>query len=246
MNSLSDRTVVITGANGGIARSVAQTLSQKGCRIVGLVRRNIDQLQDFLNQLPEHESGHLALLADANNAEQLRIAAAQIKNCDVLITTAGFSKAIKFHDLQSLDDILFDNILTANLRSVFTCIREFEPYLKKSPHGGLIVSIGSNAGVAPGEGSNLAYASSKAGLDMLIKNLAITLGPEIRTVSVCPGALKTNWMERSEQFYKNQIEQTPLKRIGTSDDIAQVVEALITHLKFVTGSTIVVDGGKSL
>jgi 3-oxoacyl-[acyl-carrier protein] reductase len=110
----------------------------------------------------------------------------------------------------------------------------------------LIVSIGSNAGVSPGEGSNLAYAASKAGLDMLIKNISIAMGPKIRAVSVCPGALKTNWIKRSEEFYKHQIDQTPLKRLGTSDDIAQTVEALITHLKFVTGSTIVVDGGKSL
>lgn len=245
-NNLNDRTVVITGANGGIARSVAQNLAHKGCRIVGIVRRNLDQLQQFLDELPPHKSGHLALLADVTDASQLDKAKAQISVCDVLVTTAGFSRVVKYSDLDSLDDALFDDILTANLRSVFTCARTFAPLLKNSPHGGLIVSIGSNAGISPGNGSNLAYASAKAGLEMLIKNLAISLGPEIRAVSICPGALKTGWLERSQEFYSKEVDQTPLKRIGTCEDIASAVESLITHLRFVTGSSIVIDGGKSL
>lgn len=244
MQRLDDYTVVITGANGGIAQVVAQRLAEKGCQIVGVVRRNLGQLEEFLAGLPGQ--GHRAILADVTQASQLEQAAAEIGRCDVLVTTAGFSQAIKFHDTDSLNDDLFDDILTANLRSVFTCVRTFAPYLKKSPHGGLIVSIGSNAGISPGNGSNLAYASAKAGLEMLIKNLALALGPEVRAVSVCPGALKTNWLQRNDQFYEREIEQTPLKRLGTVDDVAVTVEALITHLRFVTGESIIVDGGKSL
>jgi NAD(P)-dependent dehydrogenase (short-subunit alcohol dehydrogenase family) len=245
LKNLNGQTAVITGANGGIGRATASALATSGARVVGIAWRDVADLQNYLDQLPNSDLKHLAIEADTTDAVQMQQAIKQIHNCDILLTSAGFSKTIPHSDLESLTDDFFDQILTANLRSVFSTIRLFVPLLKKSSHG-LIVNISSASALKPGHGSNIAYVAAKAGIESMTKNLALVLAPTIRVVSICPSSLNTGFLEHGQDFYDRAGANTPLKRAGTADDIGAAVEAIATRLRFMTGNSFVVDGGRIL
>lgn len=245
LTDLKEQTVVITGANGGIGRATALALATSGARVIGIARNNIDELQQYLDQLPNNDLKHLAMLADITDSKQMQSVVDQIDNCDILVNSAGFSKTIPHKDLDSLTDELFDQLIVANLRSVFSTIRLFVPLLKQSKHA-LIVNIGSASVVNPGHGSNIAYVAAKAGVESMTRNLALALAPDIRVLSICPSLLNTGFLEHGQDFYDRAGQNTPLKRIGTAEDIAAAVEAVATRLRFMTGNSLVVDGGRFL
>jgi len=243
LKDLSGQTAVITGANGGIGRAVCQSLAASGARIVGLVRSNLDDFRDFINTLPG--DNHLAIYADVCNTDDLVSVKELISQCDILVTSAGHSRPIPHRDIESVTDEFFEEILTSNLRSVFSTIRTFKPLLDKSPNA-LIVNISSASTQRPGHGSNVAYVSSKAGVEALTKNLALAFAPNIRVVSICPSSINTGFLSYGQDFYDRMASLTPLQRVGTPEDIGAAVEAIATRLRFTTGNTFVIDGGRTL
>jgi 3-oxoacyl-[acyl-carrier protein] reductase len=243
IDNLHSHTAVITGANGGIGRAICQSLARSGARIVGITRSNLSGLEDFLLHLPG--SGHAAVLGDVTCTADLENIRSRLDRCDILVTSAGHSKPIAHHDIQSLSDEFFEEILISNLRSVFSTIRTFHPLLLKSRNA-LIVNISSASTQRPGHGSNIAYVSAKAGIEAMTKNLALALAPDIRVVSVCPSSINTGFLDHGQDFYDGIAALTPLKRIGTPEDIAAMVEAVATRLRFVTGNSFTVDGGRTL
>lgn len=245
LKNLNGQTAVITGANGGIGRATAMSLAESGARIVGIAWRNVEDLQTYLDQLPNNHLGHLAILADTTKTAELDAATQCITNCDILVNSAGFSRTIPHADIDALTDEFFDEMLTANLRAVFSTIRLFTSRLKQSPNG-LIVNISSASAVNPGHGSNLAYVAAKAGVESMTKNLALALAPVVRVVSICPSSLNTGFLEHGQDFYDRAGQTTPLKRVGTAEDIAAAVEAVATRMRFTTGNSFVVDGGRFL
>jgi NAD(P)-dependent dehydrogenase (short-subunit alcohol dehydrogenase family) len=245
LKDLNDQTAVITGANGGVGRATAHALAASGARVIGIARRNIADLQSYLDQLPNNHLKHTAIEADTTNTIEFEQAVEHVSNCDILVTSAGFSKTIAHRDLESLTDEFFDEILTANLRSVFSTIRIFSSRLKQSSYG-LIVNISSASALKPGHGSNIAYVAAKAGVESMTKNLALALAPAVRVVSICPSSLNTGFLEHGQDFYDRAGSATPLKRVGTAEDIAAAVEAVATRMRFMTGNSLVVDGGRIL
>lgn len=243
LKDLSGQTAVITGANGGIGRAVCQSLAASGARIVGLVRSNLDEFTQFLTTLPGKD--HLALYADVCDTEQLLRVRSLISDCDILVTSAGHSKPIPHKNIEAVSDEFFEEILVSNLRSVFSTIRTFKPLLDKSSNA-LIVNISSASTQRPGHGSNVAYVSSKAGVEALTKNLALAFAPNIRVVSVCPSSINTGFLTHGQDFYDRMASLTPLQRVGTPEDIGAAVEAIATRLRFATGNTFVIDGGRTL
>jgi 3-oxoacyl-[acyl-carrier protein] reductase len=245
LKDLNDQTAVITGANGGVGRATAHALASSGARVIGIARRNIADLQSYLDQLPNNHLKHIAIQADTTNTIKFEQAVGHVSNCDILVTSAGFSKTIAHRDLESLTDEFFDEILTANLRSVFSTIRIFSNRLKQSSNG-LIVNISSASALKPGHGSNIAYVAAKAGVESMTKNLALAMAPTVRVVSICPSSLNTGFLEHGQDFYDRAGSATPLKRVGTAEDIAAAVEAVATRMRFMTGNSLVVDGGRIL
>ena len=247
---LDGKVAVITGGKGAIGLATARRLASLGARIVSLDRSGTASVQALLNSLTAVSSGaHLALQASITDSASLHRAAqtvlAQIGSCDILINSAGSTKAIAAADLDALTDDIFDEIVQTNLRGMFATIRAFAPLLKTSGDG-LIVNVSSIAGIT-GAGSNLAYAAAKAGVDVLTKGLAKTLAPQIRVLAVSPGVVDSTFVPgRGADFNEKAAATIPLKRIGTVDDIASAIEACATTLRFATGSRFVIDGGRSL
>src|SRR5690606_25627224 len=111
---------------------------------------------------------------------------------------------------------------------------------------GLVVNISSIAAFT-GTGSNLAYVAAKAGLDVVGDALAKALAPAVRVVSVSAGVVASGFVPgRGADFNAKTASTTPLGRIGQPDDVAAAVEALATTLRFVTGTRLVIDGGRHL
>jgi NAD(P)-dependent dehydrogenase (short-subunit alcohol dehydrogenase family) len=240
LENLNGQVAVITGANGGIGFAVAQQLAKSGAKIVGLVRRDVDGMQNRLNKIGQ---GHIALLADVTDSNQLNAVASQLLQCDILVNNAGSSTNVNHKNLNALTDDIFEQTIKVNLTGTFYVTRAFTPLLMKSPHA-LIVNISSASSIKTG-GSNIAYAAAKAGVDSLTRNLAKALAP-IRVVSINPTIIKTNFTNQSDSFYDNAATTFPLKRIVTVEDVASAVEALATTLRFNTGNNIVIDGGRTL
>lgn len=244
LENLNGQTVVIAGALGGVGYATAQRLADRGARIVGLVRRNLENAQEKLDQLPNAHLRHLAILADVTVKDQLNAARDQIDQCDILVNASGSSVHIPHFRIDLLSDKIFDTIITDNLRSQFSVIRTFLPLIKQSASG-LIVNLGSTAGAGVG-GSNIAYAAAKAGIDSLTRNLSMSILPA-RIINITFSGVETNFIKhRPDNFYHLEQEQNPLGRCATVEDIARTIEAYATVVRFTTGVNVVVDGGKSL
>ncbi len=191
--------------------------------------------------------GHAGFPADvADTASLIALRAAiesDFSRLDSLVNSSGFTEPVPHGDLDGLDDEFIDRIFAVNWRGQFAAIRTFAPLLRASGDG-LIVSVSSVAG-SSGNGSNIAYGAAKAGIDVMTKSLARVLAPQIRVVGVAPGAVDTRFVPgRGAEFNAKAAAATPLKRIASPKDVAATILACATHLTFVTGTTIRVDGGR--
>lgn len=240
INSLSGYTCVVTGASGGVGFSVVERFASLGAKVVAISRTDItERMKTISNQ----ELHHVSYCCDIRDSVQLTAISKEIGNCDILVNSAGSSKNIPHNQLELLSDEYFDEILTNNLRAVYTTIRTFVPLLKNSSNG-LIINISSAAAIRTG-GSNIAYAAAKAGVESMTKNLALSLAP-MRVMSICPGAMDTGFLDLPQAFFDRVASVTPLKRTPTVEDVSNTVEALCTTMRYTTGTTILLDGGRLL
>jgi NAD(P)-dependent dehydrogenase (short-subunit alcohol dehydrogenase family) len=246
---LDGKVAVIAGGAGAIGLATAHRLAALGCACVLLHRRDAGEVQAMLDKLPQAALPHGEIQADIVDSASLAAAAARVaqqwKRCDILVNSAGFTRPVPAGDLDALDDDLIDRLMQANFRGVFATIRAFVPLLKQSGEG-LIANVSSIAAFT-GTGSNLAYVGAKAALDVVGDALAKALAPAVRVVSVSPGVVASDFVPgRGAEFNARTAESTPLKRVGQPDDVAAAIQALATTMRFVTGTRIVIDGGRHL
>ena len=245
---LDDRVAVITGGAGAIGARTAQLLSKRGARIALIHRRDEpERTQAVLNSLTGE--GHRAYTASVTDSASLRQAAQAIADelgpTSILINSAGYTQPVPLNDLEALDDALIDEMMQVNFRGVIATIRAFLPQLRES-RDAVVINVSSIAAFT-GQGSNLAYAASKAATDLATKSLAKALAPDLRVVGVSPGVVNTGFVPgRGADFNQKAAATTPLRRVGEAEDVARAILALTTSLAFATGTTLVVDGGRHL
>ena len=175
----------------------------------------------------------------------VRAAANDLGGLDYLINNAGapYKTQIPFDDLEALTDELWDRNLTVNLVGAFHCTRAAASYLKESR--GAVVNNASAAGlVRTGvKGNSMAYAATKAALINLTASLARGLGPWVRVNAVAPGLIKTPRNNDGAKWGDPEVSKTCLARGGTAEDVAEVMLFLCAGAGYMTGQTLVVDGG---
>jgi 3-oxoacyl-[acyl-carrier protein] reductase len=241
---------IVFGGAGGIGSCICRSLAGAGFRVIVGYHRSAEAARDLMHSLPG--AGHSARVAPVTDRRALAALAAGVTQdygrCDALVNCAGTTRFVPHSDLEALDDELIDNILATNVRGAFATVRAFRPLLEKSPlaGGGVVVNLSSTA-ANTAVGSNVMYCASKAALDNMTKSLARALAPRIRVVSVAPGLVDTEFVKSLDQtWHDEQAARTPMGRLGTPEEVAVAVGAVITTLTFTTGSIIAVDGGRPL
>jgi 3-oxoacyl-[acyl-carrier protein] reductase len=252
---LSGRVALVTGGAGGIGGAVIRNLARSGISGVGInYRKSAEGAEQLAAEIERSGVKAIAVRADIQGDDQVRAMIGKIHDefgrLDILVNNAGVTHWIKLSDLDGLTDAVWDEILDVNVKGAFRCTRAAARLLAE--HQGMVVNVSSISGVlAPATISSLAYGTAKAALIYMTRGLAVALAPEVRVNCVAPAFTDTPWM--SEHFgagYPQVIAKAsagyPLQRIATPDDIALAILGLITGGDFVTGQTLIVDGGLSL
>ena len=244
---LRGKVALVTGGSSGIGAATVQALAAEGARVTIGYHAGRDRAEHLRLSLPG--DGHSIVRLTLEDAAEIRRAigelALETARLDILVNSAGFTTPIPHHDLDTLDDALFERILVANARGPYSIIRAALPLLRRSDEG-VIVNV-SSISAFTGSGSNIAYCAAKAALDTMGMSLARALGPNIRVMSVSPGAVATDFVAgRGRDALEKSAETTPLRRVIEPTDVADAVLACITHLRATTGTRILVDGGRHL
>jgi 3-oxoacyl-[acyl-carrier protein] reductase len=252
---LKRRVALVTGGAGGIGGAAVRALANAG--IAGVVvnyRKSSKDAEALAAEIEGDGVKALTVQADVQNDAQVRAMMRTIENkfgrLDIVVNNAGVTHWVKLPDLEGLSDPIWDDILDVNVKGAFRCARAAQKLLEA--HQGMIVNVSSISGVlAPSTISSLAYGTAKAALIYLTKGLAVAMAPKVRVNCVAPAFTDTPWM--SQHFgtdYHQVIAKAsagfPLQRIATPEDIAGAILGLITGGDFVTGQTLLVDGGLSL
>ncbi len=244
------KAAIVTGSATGMGRSTALMLAELGCNVVVNYTRSESEARDTAAEVEKRGAEALLVRADVSSDTDCRGMVDQALNrwgrLDVLVNNAGTTVFVAHRDLDALTDEMWDRIWDVNVKGAFFMARAAAKPMRAGGQGA-IVNIASTAGVRAG-GSSIPYAASKAALINLTVSLARVLAPEIRVNCVAPGFIDTRWLaqgygERFPALREATRENTPLKGVGTPEHMAQVVISTITGMDWVTGQTIVADGG---
>ena len=183
-------------------------------------------------------------ISDPEDVERMRRAVEErFPSIDILVNNAGATNFVALGDLDGMLDSYWDRAFNVNVKGMFRVSRAFAAQLRQSK--GCIVNITSIAGMT-GQGSSIAYAASKAAAISVTKSLAHALAPDVRVNAVAPGVVRTRWVDGHEDHVERLGSGTPLGRVALPEDVAEAVVGLIRGGDFVTGQTLVVDGGKTV
>jgi ketoreductase RED2 len=240
----SPAVVLVTGSSSGIGKAVATRYARDGARVVVNSARSVAEGEAFAAALPDatYVQGDVSVEADAKRV--VDTALERYGALDVVVNNAGTTEFIAHDDLDAVTDEIWQRLLGTNLLGPWYVSRAALPALRE--RRGCIVNVSSVAGVIAA-GSSLPYAVTKAALNHMTRLLAGALGPDVRVNAVAPGLIETPWTQREgwEQIRKAVESRAPLRRVGTPEDVAEVVCSL-AQAQYVTGQVVVVDGGLSL
>ena len=247
LNDLNGKTAIVTGGSSGIGAAAVRMLADLGARVMIGYHRKEDAARALMESLPG--SGHAIVqisLDDLATVEAMAKKAAEtFKTVDILVNSAGFTSPVPHKNLEALDIPLFDSILISSVRGPYSVIRALLPLLRASGDA-TVVNVSSISGFTA-SGSSVVYCAGKAALDNLTMSLGRALGPEIRVLSVSPGAVATDFVAgRDRAKLEADAPKTPLQKVIEADDVAQAIIACVTHLRRTTGARIIVDGGRHL
>lgn len=236
---------LVVGGTSGIGAEVARRLAARGHQLVIAGSRSATDAQALLEELGDAAYIRADLTDLTRPAKIVAEVAQRFGRLDNLVYTAGATAKIAHSDLEGVTDEVWDRILGMNIKTPWKLIQAAAPLLKSSGRGTVTV-VGALGGVDVG-GSSIPYAVSKAGLHHMVKLLGAVLGPETRINAVAPGLVDTPWTsaEGWDALRAMWRERDPLKRTGTPEDVAEVILGLI-DFSYVTGQTVVIDGGFSL
>lgn len=244
---LAGKVAVVIGGSGGIGAATCRVLAGLGADVaVGFHAGQARAEAVVASLLKGRHAALQVAIEDSASIGRFRDAVlSQFGRADILVNSAGITRPVAHADLDGLTDELIDAVFVNNWRGVFASIRAFAPALRASGDG-LVVNVSSIAGFT-GVGSSVAYCGAKAGLDVMTKSLGRALAPEIRVLGVSPGVVDTDFVPgRGKEFKDKAAAATPLKRITSPQDVAEAIAACATSLRFSTGTSIPVDGGRHL
>lgn len=245
---LEGRSALVTGAAAGIGRAIAEAFAAEGAD-VAILDRDAGRLGEVERELGGQGRKIVSIACDLTDAAAAREAVDQaihgLDKVDVLVNNAGM---LAPGDLLTLSLEDFDKVLAVNLRAPFVVAQAVARHMVHRGLKGAIINMSSvNAVLAiPGQ---LAYVTSKGGVNQLTKTMALGLAPHgIRVNAIGPGSIMTDILKgvvASEEARRNVLARTPLGRIGEPAEVAKVAVFLASdEASYLTGQTIYPDGGR--
>lgn len=238
---LLNQVALVTGSSKRLGREVALGLAKHGADVVIHYRSSESEALQAAAEVEKLGRRAIALKADLEDISQIRAlfekTAAQLGRLDVLVNSAASFVQAEFANTTEKE---WSESLDTNLKAPFFCSQAAAPLLKKT--NGCIINFADVGGILGWTGY-IPHSISKAGVVMLTKCLAKELAPEVRVNAIAPGTI--TMPDDAPEIEANFIKQAPLKRSGRPPDIVQAV-VYLASAKFVTGHTLVVDGGRVL
>ncbi|MGI9490405.1 MAG: 3-oxoacyl-ACP reductase FabG [Geminicoccaceae bacterium] len=246
--SIKDRSVIVTGGSKGIGKGIARVFAAQGARIM-IAARGEDAAKAAVDEIVASGGTAAYTLTDVCDWDQMQSLVAATEKIyggvDILCSNAGIFPQAKIEDL-SPDD--WDHVLDTNLKSTFLAVKAATPAMAKQGKGRIVITS-SITGPVTGFTGWTHYGASKAGQLGFLKTAAIELSKKNITINaVMPGNIITEGLEGLGQDYLDTMATSiPLKRLGKVEDIGNAALFFASdEAAYVTGQTIVVDGGQIL
>ena len=253
--SFEGRVAIVTGAGHGIGEATAKLLADRGASV--LCNSRSESCSRVPEEIRTRGGKALHFVADITDADAVKemvdAAVEAFGRLDILVNNAGWWGVPRHQNVEDVDIEDWMRVLDVNLTGYFNCIRFAAPYMKRQGYG-KIVNVGSGAGVVWSRTGIHAYASAKAGLGGLTRQLAKELAAfNINVNCVAPGLVDTYPERRAEPEditpeqradHEKTLESIPARRLGAPMDIAYVIAFMASdEAGYIHGQTLLVDGG---
>jgi NAD(P)-dependent dehydrogenase (short-subunit alcohol dehydrogenase family) len=248
MRRLEDKIALVTGAGAGIGRAVAETFAREGAHVV-VADRDGEAARETADAITKSNGSALAETVDVTDTEQVKALmgrlAEKFGRLDVLVNNAGVGER---SDFRHLDDAAWDKVWKTNVDGTVRCAREAFDLLKASGNAS-IINLSSVMATKHTRQMSV-YSATKGAVSALSRSLAVEYAPYgIRVNALCPGYVETALIGRymnNPMIAKALLTQTPLRRFGTPQDIANAALFLASdEAAYITGAGLNVDGGMS-
>ena len=242
---LHNRVALITGASRGIGKAIAVKLAENGASVAINYNYNKEAAKKtkiLINSLGVRSEIFKSDISDPKSVSSLvNKVEKNMGPIDLLVTNAGVAE---MEDPEKLDFKIWNKMISVNLNGTYLPVTEVIKGMKKRKFG-RIVCISSIAGIGM-RPQMIAYGTSKAAVIAFTRNISSTLAPFVRINAVAPGLIDTDMIQvMDESKRKEMINATPLKRIGSPEEIAETVLFLLSERSsFTNGQTLIADGGR--
>ncbi len=242
---LKGKTAVVTGASRGIGRAIAIKLAKLGANVVVNYRNSIDAVREVVKEIEALGVKALAVKADISSysdvENMMKKSIDEFGTIDILVNNAGITKDGLLMRMKEED---FDSVINVNLKGAFNCTKHVSAIMLKQ-RSGRVINISSVTGLT-GNAGQVNYSSAKAGIIGMTKSVAREFASRgVTCNAVAPGYIQTDMTDTLPAKVKDVIMSTiPLKRLGTPEDVANVVAFLASEeASYITGQVINIDGG---
>jgi len=245
------KVAIVTGSATGVGAAAAIMLAERGCNVVINYTRSKAEAEETARACEKAGAETIVFQGDVGEESACQgMAAAAVEKwgrIDYLINNAAKTKFNPYENLDGLTSEDFLAIYKVNVAGAYQMVRAVVPHMRKLGRGSIVnnSSIGGVTGIA----SSMAYAASKAALNMMTQSLSLVLGPEIRINAIAPGAIQTRWLqggmtpEQFQQFLVAAADMVPLKMVPTAEQIAEALVWFLEGASAVTGEVLMVDAG---